>query len=202
MALRQGTTKFIMRKEAERAALRALRDAHTLAAFSVSKEELERAKTLDEAMGAMGWRLLRGGEGVVRAVRYEGDDYLGNEEPLFEALAPYVEPGCTVDIWHDETPKRLKFTGRTLVERRIKPDMFKDFEDDDDAPPPSRAPEFKDVVRDAPSTRRPYDPKTTFEPGEWLEHSKFGAGLVMKSHEPGKIRVLFADSERVLLHGR
>jgi hypothetical protein len=191
-----------MRKDAERAALRAIRDAHSLAAFSVSKEDLDRAKTLDDVMEALGWRLLRGAEGNIRGVHYEGDDYLGNEEGLFEALAPYVEPGSVIDVWYDETPKRFKFTGRTLVERRIKPDLFKEYEDEDDEPPPSRAPVFKDVYREAPKARRAYAPSETFSPGEWIEHAKFGPGLVMKSAEPGKVRVLFADSERVLLQGR
>ncbi len=191
-----------MRKDAEKAALRAIRDAHSLAAFSVSKEDLERAKTLDDLMEALGWRLLRGSDQAIRGIHYQGDDYLGNEEGLFEALAPYVEPGSVIDVWYDETPKRFKFTGRTLVERRIKPDMFEEYEEKDDAPPPSRAPVFKDVFRDAPKTRRPYAPSQTFAPGEWLEHSKFGPGLVMKAPEPGKVRVLFADSERVLLQGR
>lgn len=199
-ALRQGNTKFIMRKEAERAALRALRDAAS--SLSASKEELERAKTLDEGMALLGWRILRNGDGNVRGLRFAGKDYQGNEEPMFEALATCVEPGSVVDVWFDETPKRFKFTGRTLVERRIKPDMFQEFAEEEEAPPPSRIPVFADVVKDAPSTRRTYAPKDTFEPGEWIEHPKFGAGLVMKNAEPGKVRVLFKDGERVLLQGR
>lgn len=201
-ALRQGTTKFTMRKDAERAALRALRDAHEGASFSVDKDDLERAKTLDEALAAFGWRLLRSSEGNVRGIHFEGEDYQGNEEALFDALAPYVEPASVIDLWFDEAPKRFKFTGQTLVERRIKPDAFRDYEEEDEAPPPSRIPDFKDALRGAPASRRPYAPSATFGPGEWLEHSKFGPGLVLKSGEPGKVRVLFADGERTLLQGR
>lgn len=203
-ALRQGSTKFTMKKEAERAALRALRDADPDASFSVAKEELERAKSIDDALAAFGWHVLRGGDDAsIRGLRFEGEDYQGNEEPLFEILAPYIEPGSVIDIWlENDTPKRFKFTGRTVVEKRIKPDAFQDFQDEDDAPPPSRVPVFADVVKTAPASRRKYGPGETFAPGEWLEHSKFGAGLVMKGADPGKVRVLFKDGERVLLQGR
>lgn len=202
-ALRQGSTKFSMGKDAERAALRALRDAHATSggAFAVTKEELERAKTLDDAFVLLGWRLVRSVDGDIRGIVLSAKEYAGNEEPMFEALASCVEPGSVVDVWHDETPKRFKFTGRTLVERRIKPAEFADFEEEEEPAPVSRIPVFADVVHTAPPAgeRRRYAPTESFAPGEWLEHVKFGAGLVMKSAEPGKVRVLFKDGERVLL---
>ena len=194
-----------MRKEAERAALRALRDAHADASFSVTREELEKFRTLDDALAAFGWRVVRGGDELsIRGVRYVGEDYQGNEEGLFEALAPYVEPGSVIDIQvGGETPKRFKFTGRTLIEKRVKPpDVFVPYEGDDDEPPPSRIPVFSDVYKDVPPTRRAYVPSQTFSPGEWIDHPKFGAGLVLKGAEPGKVRVLFESGERTLLQGR
>ena len=203
-ALRQGSTKFSMRKDAERAAIRALRDAHAQTsggAFAVGKEELERAKTLDETFLLLGWRIVRGGDGDVRGIVLVAKEYAGNEEPMFEALAPCVEPGSVVEVWHDETPKRFKFTGRTLVERRIKPAEFSDFEEEEEAAPVSRIPVFADVVKTAPPVgeRRRYAPTESFTPGEWIEHVKFGPGLVMRNAEPGKVRALFQDGERVLV---
>jgi hypothetical protein len=201
--LRQGTTKFTMRKEAERAALRAIRDAHDEASFSMEREELERARTIDEALTMFGWRVLRGDEGTIRGLRYEGTDYQGDEEGLFDALSPFVEPASVIEIWvENDTPKRFKFTGRTLVEKRIKPEEFRPFQEDDEQPPPSRIPIFKDVYQEAPKSRRAYGPNERFTPGEWIEHPKFGAGFVLKCADPGKVRVLFSDGERVLLQGK
>ena len=58
-----------------------------------------------------------------------------------------------------------------------------------------------DVVKTAPPVgeRRRYAPTESFTPGEWIEHVKFGPGLVMRNAEPGKVRALFQDGERVLV---
>ncbi|MBK6697285.1 MAG: hypothetical protein IPG50_34615 [Myxococcales bacterium] len=202
--LRQGATKLVIRREAERAALRALRDARPAAAFSVSREDLEKARSLDDCLLAFGWRVVRGVDGAVRSMAYVATDYTADEKALFDALSPYVEPASIVDLWLDgDAPKRFKFTGRSVVEKRLPPELFAAYvEESDDEPPPSRLPSFSEALATAPSARRKYTPTEKFEPGEWIEHVKFGAGLVQAGADPGKARVLFADGERVLVQAR
>jgi hypothetical protein len=68
---------------------------------------------------------------------------------------------------------------------------------------PARAPRKaarRDETADAPAgPARPYSPQETYANGEWIEHSKFGAGKVTQAR-PGKIEVRFDSGVRVLLH--
>lgn len=52
------------------------------------------------------------------------------------------------------------------------------------------------------STRRPYSPKSTFAPGELVEHPKFGLGVVTGIKDSTKIELLFEEGPKVLIHGR
>jgi hypothetical protein len=55
-------------------------------------------------------------------------------------------------------------------------------------------------ARDAPTGRvRPYSPQEAYSEGEWIEHTKFGQGKVVRARE-GKIEVKFGSENRVLLH--
>ena len=49
--------------------------------------------------------------------------------------------------------------------------------------------------------RRPYNMRELFEVGQVVDHSKFGAGVV-EALVDRKIRVVFSDGERLLIHGR
>ncbi len=55
----------------------------------------------------------------------------------------------------------------------------------------------KDVSR-----AKRYDPKTTFDDGEIVDHKLFGLGLVLKVLSDGKIDVLFREGAKVLVHAR
>ena len=53
---------------------------------------------------------------------------------------------------------------------------------------------------DAPAgPARDYSPRGVYETGEWVEHPKFGRGLVAQARE-GKIDVRFESGNRVLIH--
>ena len=55
-------------------------------------------------------------------------------------------------------------------------------------------------TRDAPAgPARPYSPQEVYSEGEWVEHSKFGAGKILKARD-GKIEVRFESGNRLLLH--
>jgi hypothetical protein len=45
---------------------------------------------------------------------------------------------------------------------------------------------------------QPYSFNETYEPGDRIEHPKFGSGVVEIAAEPGKIQVFFADGRRIL----
>ncbi|HZI20470.1 MAG TPA: hypothetical protein VEY09_17945 [Pyrinomonadaceae bacterium] len=63
-----------------------------------------------------------------------------------------------------------------------------------------RAASARSRVEDVPAgPTRPYSPRETYAEGEWVEHSKFGAGRVTSTRE-GKIEVKFNDGVRLLIH--
>jgi hypothetical protein len=49
---------------------------------------------------------------------------------------------------------------------------------------------------------RRYKMTDTYEPGERIEHPKFGEGVVETSPGPGKVQVFFEDGRRTLAQGR
>jgi hypothetical protein len=49
---------------------------------------------------------------------------------------------------------------------------------------------------------RRYRMTETYEPGERIEHPKFGEGVVETSPGPGKVQVFFEDGRRTLAQGR
>lgn len=49
---------------------------------------------------------------------------------------------------------------------------------------------------------RGYAISDTYEPGERIEHPKFGQGVVESTPAPGKISVFFEEGRRTLVHGR
>jgi hypothetical protein len=68
---------------------------------------------------------------------------------------------------------------------------------------PSPAREWQTNVADRESTDFvPYSIHTTFEPGQLVDHPKFGWGYVKETLAAQKLCVLFKDGPRTLVHGR
>jgi hypothetical protein len=68
---------------------------------------------------------------------------------------------------------------------------------------PSPAREWQTNVADRDSTDFvPYSIHTTFEPGQLVDHPKFGWGYVKETMASQKLCVLFKDGPRTLVHGR
>jgi hypothetical protein len=49
---------------------------------------------------------------------------------------------------------------------------------------------------------RPYSMREPFEPGEWMDHVRFGQGKVLSQKDATKVQVLFRDGERTLVVNR
>jgi predicted nucleic acid-binding Zn-ribbon protein len=57
----------------------------------------------------------------------------------------------------------------------------------------------------APNLKKPvrtYSIRDTYEPGERIEHPKFGTGVVEVSNAPGKMDVFFPEGRRVLAQAK
>lgn len=68
---------------------------------------------------------------------------------------------------------------------------------------PSAAREWQTNVADRDSTEFvPYSIHTTFEPGQLVNHPKFGSGYVKETLQAQKLCILFKDGPRTLVHGR
>jgi len=68
---------------------------------------------------------------------------------------------------------------------------------------PSPAREWQTNVADRDSTEfLPYSIHTTFEPGQLVNHPKFGWGYVKETMASQKLCILFKDGPRTLVHGR
>lgn len=80
------------------------------------------------------------------------------------------------------------------------------------SPARRRAPAEPGAPRKEPATRRdaplieadttkpvrPYQFNATYQPGDRIDHPKFGTGVVELMSEPGKMQVFFPDGRRVL----
>jgi len=58
------------------------------------------------------------------------------------------------------------------------------------------------VAPNANRPPRPYRSGETYQPGDRVEHPRFGDGVVERVLGPGKVQVFFAGGSRVLVHGR
>ena len=68
---------------------------------------------------------------------------------------------------------------------------------------PSAAREWQTNVADRDSRDFvPYSIHTTFEPGQLVDHPKFGWGYVKETLASQKLCILFKDGPRTLVHGR
>lgn len=48
----------------------------------------------------------------------------------------------------------------------------------------------------------PYKPRETFAADQLMDHPKFGIGLVLRTLDDAKVKVLFESGEKVLVHAR
>lgn len=64
--------------------------------------------------------------------------------------------------------------------------------------PVSRRIDEPQVVANADKPVLPYKFSDSYEPGDRIEHPKFGFGVVEITAEPGKMQVFFPDGRRVL----
>ena len=68
---------------------------------------------------------------------------------------------------------------------------------------PSAAREWQTNVADRDSAEFvPYSIHKTFEPGQLIDHPKFGWGYVKETLASQKLCILFKDGPRTLVHGR
>ena len=68
---------------------------------------------------------------------------------------------------------------------------------------PSAAREWQTNVADRDSREFvPYSIHATFEPGQLIDHPKFGWGYVKETLASQKLCILFKDGPRTLVHGR
>ena len=68
---------------------------------------------------------------------------------------------------------------------------------------PSAAREWQTNVADRDSREFvPYSIHKTFEPGQLVDHPKFGWGYVKETLQAQKLCILFKDGPRTLVHGR
>lgn len=114
----QGTTSFIItseNKEPAMKAIQALPDGSINA--WVSQYEIESATTLEEVMSACRWDVDADGDGKISMIEFTGQK-LGDDELLFQTIAPYVGAGSFIVITGEEDSIwRWFFTGTSLEEQ-------------------------------------------------------------------------------------
>ena len=89
----------------------------------VEDEDIEAARTVDAAFDAWGWGLISRPPsdedptaGDVTGIHFEAEK-MGDEETLFAAVAPYVEPGSYIEMLGEDGDRwRWAFDGRTCKE--------------------------------------------------------------------------------------
>lgn len=95
-------------------------DGHVERFFSwVRTEDFANAATLEDAMYAWRYEIEYNGDGSgdVAWIMFQGEKY-GDDEKLFQALGPYVEPGCFIEMQgEDGALWRWTFNGTTMVEQ-------------------------------------------------------------------------------------
>jgi len=82
----------------------------------VTTEDYANAKTLEEAMNAWRWEATLDKDGNIASLYFTGEK-LGDDEILFNAIAPYVKKGSFIDLeGEDGTIWRWKFDGKKMKE--------------------------------------------------------------------------------------
>lgn len=201
-----GSAQFTMKRSACAKALEALQRLEPAGIGDEDEDaddgELEGAQTFEEGMAALGWQVYASPAGDVLGLELIADkSSVDDQVAAFGAIARFVDDGSYLELEDDEEgqPKKLSFKrGKLRVEA---------IEELGEPPDPSaweaqpEALTWRAVASSMPAERRSYSPSSSFRVGEWLEHSRFGPGYVSACGE-GKVRVLFADDERVFVHER
>lgn len=82
----------------------------------VTTEEYLNAKTLEEAIEAWRWEVILDKEGNIGGLSFYREK-LGDDEILFNAIAPYVKKGSFIEmIGEDGTIWRWQFDGKKMKE--------------------------------------------------------------------------------------
>jgi hypothetical protein len=84
----------------------------------VISSEFVNAETLSQALRAWRWVCVRDGEtNEIEGINFEGEK-IGDEEALFDAIAPFVEPGSFLEMQgEDGALWRWVFDGKTCTEK-------------------------------------------------------------------------------------
>ena len=83
----------------------------------VETERFVNASTLKEAMDEWRWEIGEDEEGNVLDIYFSGEK-LGNDEILFNAIAPYVKEGSYIEMsGEDGSLWRWSFDGKSCVEK-------------------------------------------------------------------------------------
>jgi Golgi nucleoside diphosphatase len=83
---------FLLKKENFAAALKAVKDLTTRQYTWVNNDEVTKATTLKDAISAWNWELTVDDEGNGTSLDFNAEK-LGDEEAMFNAIAPFVESG-------------------------------------------------------------------------------------------------------------
>ena len=205
----QGRTSIVLPKDNEAGALAALKQAdreHGLTGYARSK--VQSARSLDDAIGAVGWRVFRDADGVLCGILAQEprkcfDDA---ENRLLDALAPFVRAGSSIVLVRhglDEPPYLHTFDGKTRQAKKIDSGDVRLREPTFEAATEDRrAPSWAEAKKTMPAVGlRIYSMSDSYKTGQWIAHSKLGPGLVLGIVEGKKMRVLFESGERRLAQG-
>ena len=87
----------------------------------VETRKFVKAETLTQALQAWRWYATGNEEtGEITDIQFEGEK-LGDDDKLFNAIAPFVEPGSFIEMQgEDGTLWRWLFDGKTCTEKQAK----------------------------------------------------------------------------------
>jgi hypothetical protein len=129
----QGNTAFSMKRENEKAALAAIRalsgkGPHDGGRFSwVDENFATRCDNSHDIMDEWRWEPEYDDAGNVDNIEFTGEK-LGQDKLLFDAIAPFVEPGSYIEmVGEDGARWKWKFDGKTCTELTAS----ESFEDDE-----------------------------------------------------------------------
>jgi hypothetical protein len=102
--------------------------------YSWVSEDFHLKNTLSEILHEWRWEIEHGEEGGVIGIQFEGEK-LGDDEQLFDAIAPFVEEGSYIEMMgEDGTRWRWEFDGKMVVEQtmeQIMSDKLRNLRDTD-----------------------------------------------------------------------